>query len=308
MRPFILQGHSRPLNQVKFNTEGDFFVTCAKDNVVNLWWSDNGTRGGTFNGHNGTVWSIDLSYDSTRLLTAGGDSTVRLWDMRNGQELYRFAYQGDNAPFRAVRFSVGEQLVATSTDPFMSRVSQIRLLRMAEDPAEQSSEVIRALEGCKGRISRLEFTDLNRTLISASEDGYVRRWDVETGKVKEEAKIHDKHIADLQMAVDGTHFVTASNDKSAKLVDTQTLEVLKTYQSTVPVNSAALSPIYDHVLIGGGQEASQIYEEEFANVRGHFGPINAVSFSPDGTQFVSGGEEGYIRLHTFDADYFTLRL
>lgn len=45
----------------------------------------------------------------------------------------------------------------------------------------------------------------------------------------------------------------------------------------------------------------KIYEEEFAQVRGHFGPINAVSFSPDGTQFVSGGEEGYIRLHTFDA-------
>lgn len=35
-------------------------------------------------------------------------------------------------------------------------------------------------------------------------------------------------------------------------------QVLKTYQSTVPVNSAAMSPIYDHVLIGGGQEASQV--------------------------------------------------
>lgn len=178
--------------------------------------------------------------------------------MRNGQELHRFVYEGDNAPFRAAKFSVGEQLAAVSTDPFMSRVSQIRLVQIAEDPAEQSSEVIRALEGCKGRISRLEWTDLNRTLISASEDGYIRRWDVETGKVKEEAKIHDKHIADLQVSVDGTHFVTASNDKTAKLVDTQTLQVLKTYQSTVPVNTAALSPIYDHVLIGGGQEASQV--------------------------------------------------
>lgn len=28
----------------------------------------------------------------------------------------------------------------------------------------------------------------------------------------------------MQMSVDGTHFVTASNDKSAKLVDTQTLQ------------------------------------------------------------------------------------
>lgn len=48
---------------------------------------------------------------------------------------------------------------------------------------------------------------------------------VQTGQVKEEKEIHEKQINDMKMAVDGTHFVTASSDKTAKLVDTQTLEV-----------------------------------------------------------------------------------
>ena len=34
--------------------------------------------------------------------------------------------------------------------------------------------------------------------------------------------------------------------------------MIKVYPSTVPVNSAALSPIFDHILTGGGQEASQV--------------------------------------------------
>ena len=38
----------------------------------------------------------------------------------------------------------------------------------------------------------------------------------------------------------------------------QTLEVLKTYSSDRPMNSADISPIFDHVLVGGGQEASQV--------------------------------------------------
>lgn len=76
--------------------------------------------------------------------------------------------------------------------------------------------------------------------------------------MKEENLIHDSQINDIRFSTDGTHFVTASADLSAKLVDTLTLEVLKTYKTDRPVNSADISPIFDHILIGGGQEASQV--------------------------------------------------
>ncbi|GAB4817248.1 hypothetical protein N2152v2_004294 [Parachlorella kessleri] len=291
MRPYILQAL---LAQLVNPSE------TANDSHVNLWWTDNGQRAGSFNGHNGAVWTVDISYDSSTLLTGAGDATARLWSMHSGEELFRFRF---HEPCRAAKFAVGEHMAALTTDPFMNEVSAIRIVNIAADPAEQSAEVVRSMTGPRGRIARVEWLDENRVLLSASEDGFVRRWDVETGKCVLERQIHEKHIMDLQ-----------------------TLEVMKTYQSTVPVNSAALSPIFDHVLIGGGQEASQvtttssragrfearffhkIYLDEFANVKGHFGPINAVAFSPDGTMFATGGEEGYVRLHHFDADYFSLKL
>merc|ERR1712241_1008752 len=109
---------------------------------------------------------------------------------------------------------------------------------------------------------------------------------------------------------------------SAILWDADTLEELKTYKTERPVNSAAISPIYDHVVLGGGQEAMNVtttstrigkfdarffhlvFEEEFGRVKGHFGPINSVAFQPDGKGYSSGGEDGYVRLHTFDPTYF----
>lgn len=85
MRPYLLSGHSRPLTQVKFNREGDLLVTCAKDLSPGVWFTDDGARLGTLDGHNGAVWTCDFTIDSERLLTASADQTVRLWHLPTGE-------------------------------------------------------------------------------------------------------------------------------------------------------------------------------------------------------------------------------
>ena len=69
----------------------------------------------------------------------------------------------------------------------------------------------------------------------------------QTGKMLQEQKAHSDTVCDLQMSADSSHLVTASKDKTAKLLDAQTLEVMKTYTTEYPVNTASLSPNEDHV-------------------------------------------------------------
>jgi translation initiation factor 3 subunit I len=52
---------------------------------------------------------------------------------------------------------------------------------------------------------------------------------------------------------------------------------------------------------------TQTAKEEFARVKGHFGPINSLAFNPSGTQYCSGAEDGFLRVHNFDQDYFNYK-
>lgn len=70
---------------------------------------------------------------------------------------------------------------------------------------------------------------------------------LQTGKSIVKVKDHQGSINDMQKNRQGTMFVTASKDKTAKLFDVDDLSVHKVYVTERPVNSASLSPIYDHV-------------------------------------------------------------
>ncbi|XP_024031519.1 eukaryotic translation initiation factor 3 subunit I [Morus notabilis] len=326
MRPILMKGHERPLTFLKYNREGDLLFSCAKDHTPTVWFADNGERLGTYRGHNGAVWSCDVSRDSIRLITGSADQSAKLWDVRTGHQLHTFNF---DSPARSVDFSVGDKLAVITTDPFMGHTSAIHVKRIADDPDDQTSESVLVIKGPQGRINRAVWGPLNQTIISGGEDTIIRIWDSETGKLLNESDkevSHKKNITSLAKSVDGSHFLTGSHDKSAKLWDTRTLTLIKTYTTERPVNAVAMSPLLDHVVLGGGQDASsvtttdhragkfeakffdKILQEEIGGVKGHFGPINALAFNPDGKSFSSGGEDGYVRLHHFDPDYFNIKI
>ncbi|KAG4140523.1 hypothetical protein ERO13_D06G023250v2 [Gossypium hirsutum] len=107
MRPILMKGHERPLTFLKYNRDGDLLFSCAKDHTPTVWFADNGERIGTYRGHNGAVWSCDVSRDSMRLITGSADQTVKLWNVQTGAQLCTFNF---GSPARSVDFSVGDKL------------------------------------------------------------------------------------------------------------------------------------------------------------------------------------------------------
>ncbi|KAF4143295.1 WD domain G-beta repeat domain-containing protein [Phytophthora infestans] len=323
MRPILLKGHSRSLTMIKYNREGDLLFSCAKDHTPNLWYSDTGERIGTYVGHSGAVWACDVSYHSERLLTAAADATVKLWDVQNGEELFSFPHTG---PARSVNFSTGDKYFVSVADKFSDRPAAVYVYELADDVANQSAEPVLTItnHGHEGRITGAYWMPLNKAIMTTGGDGTIKLFDPKTGQLLESHVIHTGEITNVAFNKSKTLAITSSKDNTAKLLDVETLKVLKVYETDRPVNSAAISPIKEHVVLGGGQEAMSVtttsgrvgkfearffhmvFQEEFGRVKGHFGPINTIAFHPNGKSYASGAEDGYVRLHHFDNDYLKL--
>ena len=197
-------------------------------------------------------------------------------------------------------------------------------IRYGEDMHDQVEEHTLKITCEESKATVAGWSYLDEYIISCHEDGSVTQWDAKTGDYNMSMQAHeeDTSINDIQFSPDRTYFITAGRDKTAKILSTGDLAILKTYPADTPLNSAALTTKKDFVILGGGQDASKvtttdsrqgkfearfyhkIFEDEIGRVRGHFGPLNTVAVHPQGIAYASGGEDGYVRMHTFDKPYF----
>jgi len=321
MKPLLLQGHERAITQIKYNREGDIIVTAAKDHNPNIFYSLNGERLGNLKGHNGTIWCIDVNWDSTQVITGSGDSSLKVWDLERGS--CRDTFQSPT-PVRTCGFSYSGNLVMYTTDNTMDQKCVIRIIDLRAPDEVMEGEVCGPKD--KGKITSALWWNLEDGILSGHEQGQLCIYDIRMSFERTtRVNGHTGLINDLQYNKDMTMVVSASKDHNAKVFDSDTLKELKSFSTERPVNSAAISPIRDHVLLGGGQDAMQVtttsakqgkfdarffhlvFEEEFGRVKDHFGPINSVAFHPNGKSYASGGEDGYVRVHYFDPSYFELQ-
>ena len=155
------------------------------------------------------------------------------------------------------------------------------------------------LLGHQSPIGLVVVHPISPIIYSADTSGLVFAWSLDTAKELWQLPAHESKINDL--VVSEKHLITASEDKSIKVWDIETRELLATLsEHTLAVQSLAISDDGKTLISGGSDTTVKIWNldtfELIRNVQAHNSDIYALDINHKGDAFASGSSDNTVKI------------
>ncbi|CAD8209585.1 unnamed protein product [Paramecium octaurelia] len=284
----------------------------------------------SLDGHQKGVISVCFSPDGTTLASGSEDASIRLWDIKTGQQ--KAILDGHQGEVKSVCFSPDSTTLASGNEDnsirlwdVQTRQQKIKLeghlkavtsVNFSPDGATLAScsrdKSVRLwdvkqgqqkakLDGHQKAVTSVNFSPDGTTLASCSRDKSIRLWDVKQGQQKVILDGHYMFVTSVNFSPDGTTLASGSGDKSISLWDVKTgQQKAKLYGQSDGILSVNFSPDGKTLASGSFDYSIHLWDvktgQQKVKLDGHSGSIYSVNFSPDGTTLASGSEDASIRL------------
>ncbi len=232
------------------------------------------------------VTSVAFSPDGSRIVSGGGDGSLRLWDANTGAALGE-PLRGHEDGVSSVAFSPdGSRIVSGGGD------GSLRLW-----DSNTGAALDEPLRGHEDGVLSVAFSPDGSRIVSGGWDGTVRLWNADTGAaVGEPLRGHEGWVLSVAFSPDGSRIVSGgSYDRTVRLWDADTGgalgEPLRGREGDVI--SVAFSPDGSRIISGSDDGTLSLWDAATGAtmdepLRGHQGLVHSVAFSPDGSRIVSG--------------------
>lgn len=235
----------------------------------------------TLTGHEGDVNVIYYSQDGLLLASGSKDGTVRIWDMRTGEEAM-VPLRGDDGSVWAIVFSPNGRTIFSGTE---SGVVCIWYLLAGHATSQR-------LTGHAAAVLSVAYSSDGSLLASASRDTTLRLWRRETGDLRAVLRGHTGAVNTVAFSPDGQTLASGSDDGSILLWHSATGNQLRQalHVDFGSIRCICFSPD-GKTIAGGSSHGVRLWKsatgKKVMTLRGCSAPVLSIRFSADGDSMVA---------------------
>ncbi len=244
--------------------------------------------------------------DGQTIVSAGLDSTVRVWQLSDGVRIRTLMDPPNVASFRGTHLS--QELLAFIE--LLHRTASVtpngRLVVSSSGPAIKvwrlsDGTLLRTLTGHTSEVSSVAVTPDGQTIVSGSCDNTIKVWRLSDGMLLRTLRGHRSSVPAVAVTPDGQTVVSGGLDKTIRVWRFSDGALLRTLTGhTSEVSSVAVTPHGQAAVSGSGDGTIKVWRlsdgKLLRTLRGHNGAVNSVAVVPDGQTVVSGSDDKTIRV------------
>ncbi|REG28946.1 WD40 repeat protein [Archangium gephyra] len=162
------------------------------------------------------------------------------------------------------------------------------------------------LAGHQGGVRRCAVTPDGRRILSASEDGTLKVWEVETCRPLVTLRGHKGEVRGCAVTEDGRRALSASRDGTLKAWDLETGRCLATlYGHGGPIWNCSITGDGRRALSASSDGTLKVWDMEaqrcLATLRGHEGWVTGCALTAEGHRAVSSSRDGTVKVWDVEA-------
>ncbi|XP_060925494.1 WD repeat-containing protein 1 [Limanda limanda] len=295
---FTLRDHSQFVNCVRFSPDGERFVTAGADGLIFMFDGKTGEALGSLGGekaHNGGIYAVSWSPDSSQLISASGDKTVKLWDVGAKTAVTTFNMGTDVTDQQLGCLWQNDHLLSISLAGYINYLDK-----------NSPNRPIRTVKGHSKSIQCLTVhkSDGKSHIYSGSHDGHINYWDADTGENDcMSGKGHSNQVSKM-VTNDAGELVTCSMDDTLRYTN-----INKKEYSSSDVVKMDFQPKSVSVASGGLSLAVCIEQVVLLKDKKKVFTLDKLDYEPEvgdihpgGTTAAVGGTEGIIHLYSIQGN------
>jgi WD40 repeat protein len=179
--------------------------------------------------------------------------------------------------------------------------AQASFLRVRHAVTAESPSLVRDLVGHTDGVTASAVTPDGRRVISASQDGTLRIWDLESGHALATLEGHTDWVNACAVTPDGRRVVSASHDRTLKVWDLESGRQLATLEGhAIWVSGCTVTPDGRSVVSASQDGTLKVWDLDagrvLATLEGHATGVNGCAVTPDGRRVVSASQDGTLKV------------